>query len=267
MVSQAQADLWTLVLDRPLIASKELAEALRREVHRQPLDFRTRLLIRDSLAALGSAWGEERFSRWFSAAPEHDALDDIRRSSLGPAGFPSLIHRTVEPTQTDKVLQFLRELGQALPKPATIAAGGSIALMLAGVLTRRTEAIDIIDEVPIEIRSEHELLNQLAKRYALQLTRFQSHYLPTGWASRLKSFGMFGRLEVQLVDEYDVTLSKVFSAREKDRDDFRILVPVLDKQVLTRRLIDTTKSLQQEEQLRRQAEKNWYIVFGEPLPK
>ena len=141
-----------------------------------------------------------------------------------------------------------------------------MALILSGALSRRTEDIDIVDEIPLEIRSEHELLDHLAKRYGLRLAHFQSHYLPAGWASRLRLFETFGRLEVRLIDIYDIILSKIFSKREKDRDDLRALVTQIDKPLLARRMLDTTAALRQEPMLRSMAEENWYILYGEPLP-
>ena len=38
-----------------------------------------------------------------------------------------------------------------------------------------------------------------------------------------------------LLDVYDVFLSKLFSVREKDRDDLRVLIPQLSKDVLVRK--------------------------------
>jgi hypothetical protein len=104
------------------------------------------------------------------------------------------------------------------------------------------------------------------RRYRLRLAHFQSHYLPSGWDQRVHSLGTFGRLQVFLVDVYDVFLSKLFSRREKDRDDLRVLAPQLDKEILTRRLRETAAPLSSDPNLRPSAEQNWYILFGEPLP-
>ena len=45
------------------------------------------------------------------------------------------------------------------------------------------------------------------------------------WLDRVHSLAPFGRLQVYLVDRYDVFISKLFSIREKDRDDVRVLKP------------------------------------------
>jgi hypothetical protein len=76
---------------------------------------------------------------------------------------------------------------------------------------------------------------------------FQSHSLPAGYDERLHSEGRFGKLDVWLVDPYDVFLSKPFSARTEDRDDLRALVPRLSKDEIIARYLGSTKSLQAEE--------------------
>src|SRR5262249_42540960 len=133
-------------------------------------------------------------------------------------------------------------------------------------LVRATEDIDVVNEVPDEIRSQHKLLNDLRKRFGLQLTHFQSHYLPSGWEKRVHGLEPFGQLQVYLVDPIDLFLSKLFSKRAKDLDDLRALAPQLDKGTIVQRLRDTTADLMAEESLRQAGEKNWYIVYGEPLP-
>jgi hypothetical protein len=65
---------------------------------------------------------------------------------------------------------------------------------------------------------------------------------------------------------YDVFLSKLFSIRRKDMDDLRLLLPQMDKDILTHRLKDTTASMLASEELRKRAEQNWNILYGEPLP-
>lgn len=132
---------------------------------------------------------------------------------------------------------------------------------------RRTEDIDLVDELPAEIRSQHALLDRLEARYGLHLTHFQSHYLPDGWNQRLVSLGRFGSAQVFIVDPCDVYVSKLFSRREKDRDDLRAITPLLDKQVVIARLADSTHRLRREPSLADAARENWYILFGEPLPE
>ena len=172
----------------------------------------------------------------------------------------------MEPTRPETIRQFLRELGGHVHKSLILHVGGSAALILPGLLVRKTDDVDVVNEVPAELRSQPAVLDRLAERYGLHVRHFQSHYLPDGWENRLHSLGAHGQVNVFLVDPYDVFLSKLNSAREKDRDDLRVLAPQLDRDVLTRRLHDTMTRLLAEDQLRQNAEQNWYIIFGEALP-
>lgn len=261
----AARDLWVLVLDSPQIDPAQLAAAIERQMAGE-LDFRTRLLIRDAIQALTAVWGQGQLRQWIQNSPGRGKIEAIVREDLGPPGFPSLAARLMESTKAETVRQYLREMGAKLPRPASIAIGGSISLILSAHLSRHTEDIDVVDEVPAELRGQHELLENLARRYGLRLTHFQSHYLPAGWESRLTSLGRFGKLDVHVVDAHDVCLSKMFSVREKDRDDLRVLAPQLGKGPLADRLLATCASLVAEPGLRRHATENWYILFGDILP-
>lgn len=252
---------------RPVIDPAALAAALQRQVLQPNPDFRTRLLIRDSLAALLDFWGEQTFQQWLDSTPEKDQLIAARRCDLGPAGFTTLRGRLMPTTQPQNVLEFLRELGTRLPRPARIAVGGSIALIVSGQLQRGTEDIAVVDEVPVEIRNNHQLLDELATRFGIRMTHFQSHYLPSGWESRLHSLGRFGQLDVDLVDTYDIFVGKLFSARTKDQDDLRMLARQLDKSQIAQRLGDSGARLVSEASLKSHATRNWYVLYGEPLPE
>jgi hypothetical protein len=259
-------DLWSLVLDQLYVDPNDLAEAIKDQVGRKPLDYRTRLLIRDGVEALNKHWGAARLQAWLSHCPVRDEVEAIRQEDLGPAGFPYLAEQVMEPTRPETIKQFLRELGAQVHRPVRLQIGGSAALILPGYLSRRTQDLDVVDEIPPEIRALRTSLNKLLQRYRLQLTHFQSHYLPKGWEQRLHSLEPFGQLQVYLVDVYDVFLSKLFSGREKDRDDLRMLLPQLEKETLVRRLRDTTGPLRADANLLRQAEENWSILYGETLP-
>jgi hypothetical protein len=260
-------DLWTLTWGRPHVDPDALAAALEREVDTtSDLDFRTRLLIRDSVHALGRCWGRAQVDEWLGRLASRQRIEEILRSDLGPVGFPSLGERVMKSVDPERVLEYLRTLGMRVNQPARLAIGGSIALLLAGRLSRPTEDIDVVDEVPADIRSQHELLANLAARFGLQLTHFQSHYLPAGWENRVHHLGAFGSLQVVLVDALDIFMSKLFSPRDKDLDDLRMLKGQWDKGRLTERLLDTTAALLAEPGLRKHAESNWYVLYGEPLP-
>ena len=265
-MSVSQNDLWSLTDGRPQIDPQVLSLAVERQAGRPDLDYRTRLLIRDSLDALERHWGPERFASWLARSPLRGELEQIKRAEFDRPGFQTLHQRLMDATKPETFRQFLRELGERVPRAARIEIGGSGALILAGTLTRRTDDLDVVDEVPEELRSQHDLLDELAARYGLRLTHFQSHYLPSGWQGRLQSLGRFGRLDVLSVDPVDIFVGKLFSARTKDLDDLRVLAPQFDKSKIVDRFCESAGPLRNEKQLADHAARNWYIVFGETPP-
>ena len=124
----------------------------------------------------------------------------------------------------------------------------------------------MVDEVPAEVRTQHDLLAELSELHRLQLAHFQSHYLPDGWQRRVRTFGTFGDLQVDLVDPYDIFVGKLFSVRKKDKADLNALVGTLDSERVRNRLQDSTRSLRTEARLLEAAKENWYVLFGEDLP-
>lgn len=261
----AAHDLWSLLRSRHAIDPDDLAGAISVQIAAAPPDYRTRLLLRDALLALKEHWPADRFDAWLSKLPQL-ARAVLAERFEDQTGFPSLKKRIMNVTQPEQVQRFLRELGTLLPQRRRIVIGGSIALILATDLSRHTEDMDVVDEVPVEIRSLHGALDSLAQRYGLRITHFQSHYLPSGWASRTRSLGLFGNLEVHLVDVYDVCVSKLMSPREKDLDDLRQLADRLDRSALERRVIESAGAHLADAKLAAVAQRNWYILFGQELP-
>ena len=51
--------------------------------------------------------------------------------------------------------------------------------------------MDVVNELPEVIRSDHNLVNDLAAKYDLRLAHFASHYLPNNWQNRTRSVGIF----------------------------------------------------------------------------
>jgi len=265
MVVRAK-DLWSLA-HRQWVDAEELRAAVEDQVVRRDLDYRSRLLIRDSVKALQHYWGNERVESWLKGSPIGDEIVSICRGPWDDdRGFPFLMEQVMEPTRPETIQEFLQGVSTLVHRPTRIAVGGSIALILPGYLTRETQDLDVVDEVPQEIRSQHQKLAELEQRYRLQIAHFQQHYLPMRWQDRLHYLATFGDLTVYLVDAYDVFLSKLFSIRTKDGDDLRALKPHLDKATLARLLLDTCGSMLVAESLRERAVKNWYILYGEPLP-
>jgi hypothetical protein len=265
MPAQA-SDLWGLVWGTPEIDPHDLARAVEEQAADGGLDYRSRLLIRDSVEALREYWGPARVQEWLAPSPLRERIEMICREEFERPGFSTIKERLMDKTEPDKVHELLRELGTKIRQRLRLAIGGSIALILPGYLARATEDIDVVNELPPEIRKQHALLDELRKRYGLLLTHFQSRYLASGWDQRLHYLDTYGDMQVYLVDVYDVFLSKLFSGRSKDLDDMRMVWPHLDKEKLTQRLSDTTRPMLEAEELRKHAERNWYILFGETLP-
>ena len=84
MVAQAK-DLWSLIDSRIQIDPRDLTDAVEAQVASGDLDYRTRVLIRDSLKALRHYWGQSRVEAWLAASPAGD--DKVGAASL--AGAPA----------------------------------------------------------------------------------------------------------------------------------------------------------------------------------
>lgn len=258
--------LWELVWGKPEVDPTRLAAALEREAQRPDLDYRTESLIRDSADALEDYWGPARWGEWLVRSAARERIQHIRRLEFDKVGFTGLRGALVERTEADTVRQYLRQVGTRLRSTVEVTIGGSASLILVERLSRATDDIDLVDEVPEPIRSQHRLLDDLFDEYRLRLTHFQSHFLPSGWKDRRHGLEPFGNLRAYLVDELDIVLSKLFSNRPKDLRDIRLLLPGIDRERLLERLRDTCGALLGEADLRANAGHNWYILTGQKLP-
>jgi len=172
----------------------------------------------------------------------------------------------MDKTQPEHVRQFLEEAGRSLRSTVRVYVGGSVALILPGYIDRQTDDIDVVGEVPQDLRENYTLMDTLKERYSLYFGHVQPHYFAKGWQDRAHSLDTFGRLHVFLLDVYDVFLSKLFSVRDKDRDDLRVLIPQLDKAVLVRKFKELAGDFLAAQRLKDIATDNWKILFGEDLP-
>jgi hypothetical protein len=259
-------DLWNLVQDRPQIDPNDLADAVVTQVAEEALDYRTRLLIRDSIEALRHFWGSKKLDAWLAQCPFKERMRFICQEEFEKIGFPSLQRRIMDKTKPERVRQFFELVGQQLQHPVRVYVAGSIALILPGFLSRRTEDVGVVGEVPDEIRKNHALTDQLEKTFGLHFGHVQTHYFPMGWQDRAHSLDYFGGLQVFLLDVYDVFLSKLFSARLKDQEDLLVLAPQLEKAVLIEKLKTNASSFLAAPRLLQLAEGNWRILYGEVLP-
>ena len=255
---------WQVVKRGGAVRAIDLLRAIADPATTNSAEYRTGLLVRDATRALAKLWGEPVLRRRLEILKAPPSI--IRRlsdPSTDEVGFPSLEFRTMETTNPDDVRSMLRELGRAIHQPTQLIIGGSIALIMDALIIHETEDIDVVDEVPEPIRREHELLAEYVKRYGLQITHFQSHYLPDGWRSRIKSLDRFGSIDVFLVDPYDILTGKLFSRRSKDLDHIRHALKLLDAATLRDRVARTTAAYRRDELLLEAGLKNWYILTGE----
>ncbi len=259
-------DLWTLARLGPQIDPNDLTTAIEEQIGHDDLDYRSRLLIRDSIDALRSFWGPSRFSDWYEECSRRQEIEAICGEAFDEIGFPSIRKRLMDKKTPEQIRDFLETLGRRIRNETRIYVAGSCALILPGLMVRGTDDVDVVDEVPKEIRDEHELLDELQQLYSLHLGHVQRHYFPAGWQDRAHSYALFGRLSVYLVDVYDVFLSKLFSARIKDLGDLRILVPQIEKEILVDRFRNTCEGFLVAPRLKELASGNWQILFKEELP-
>src|SRR5438105_8024938 len=98
-------DLWSLVRGRPQIDPNDLADAVVQQAAEEPLDYRTRLLIRDSVDALAGYWGKQRVERWLTDCATHDKIDAICHDEYEKIGFPSIRKRLIAQTDPQTIEQ------------------------------------------------------------------------------------------------------------------------------------------------------------------
>jgi hypothetical protein len=261
-MSQEITPLWSLHRSQYVEASRFLA-AMEDQIDRNDLDYRSRLLIRDGLNAVENQWGVPRLKAWLDQSRHKDRLQAIRQEEFERVGFPSFQKRVMDFTNTETIESVFRTIGVHVRKPIKLVIGGSVALMLPGLVSRHTEDIDVVDELPPELRNEHRFLDSLKERFGIVLAHFQSHYLPPHWENRTHWHGEYENLTVYLVDAIDVFVSKLFGARDKDQSDLQVLIGQLDRQAILERITNHCQPLLADAKLREQAIQNWYILTGD----
>ncbi len=257
---------WNIVWGQPYIDSNRLALAIEQELLRNPQpDFRTRLLIRDSVQALQSFDRSKTFSKWLDGSAVKAKIEAILQENLGESGFHNIKDRLVTNIKRNELEQVFELLGRNIRKPLEVCIAGSIPALISELTARPTDDIDFIDEVPSEIREQRETLKQIAQKYGLTLGHVQSHYLPSNWQSRRHYLGEYGNLRVYVADEYDIFVSKLSSKLEKHQDDLRVMSARLDKDKVRERLFTEGKPFLESEHDRPTIEANWQFIYREPL--
>jgi hypothetical protein len=159
--------------------------------------------------------------------------------------------------------QVLQLLGAAIHGRVEIDIAGSVPTLVTGLTARPTDDIDLVNEVPAEIRRQRNTLQKIKTEYGLKLG--QAHYLPADWQQRRRSLGDFGGLRAYLVDPADIFVSKLSSRQEKHIQDLRVMAKELDKTSLRRRLLENGRAFVEDPYMRGQIEANWQFIFQEAL--
>ncbi len=267
-MSQAPAalDPWRLVWGQPYIDSRTLAAAIEQGLAQSDHpDFRTRLLVRDAAVALRSYWGSRRFEQWLAASPAGRRIHEIMSEDLGEPGYSTIRRRLVDGIDSTQLRQIFELLGRNIHGRVEVHIAGSVPTLIKGLTARPTDDIDLVDEVPQEIRRQRDVLRQIEDDFGLKLGHVQSHYLPPHWRDRRQWLGDFGGLRVYLLDEYDIFVSKLSSKQEKHQLDLRVLALKLDKEKARHRLLTDGHTFLDDPNLRPQIEENWRFIFQEPL--
>ena len=124
------------------------------------LDWRTLQLIKEGWHALEHMDGGTSLDPYLSRRNAREIRELIRARTIASGDshrevkFPSLKDRLMPHLSPTTIRQFLRELGTAIARPVVITVGGAGSLILRGLLARATEDVDVVDEIPLEIRDE-----------------------------------------------------------------------------------------------------------------
>jgi len=182
--------------------SQTLAAAIEQDLGRnaEP-DFRTRLLVRDATTAIRSFWGSRRFARWLAESPVGPRIRTILKEDFGQLGFSTIRRRFVDTIDDSQLCQIFDMLGRNIPGRVEVHIAGSIPTLIKGLTARPTIDIDIVDEVPAEIRRQRTILRKIKTDFGLTLGHMQSHDLPAHWQNRRQWLGDFGGLRVYVVEE------------------------------------------------------------------
>ena len=168
-------------------------------------------------------------------------------------------------TTAEKILEFLRKISSRLTVETRIVIGGASALILDHLVQRITHDVDVVDEIPQSLRQMRSDLEVAEAAYQLQLTHFQSHYLPERWEERLISLPPMRRLQAFRVDSLDVFVGKLFSGRTKDARDLAALSGHFGHDLVERHLRFYGRKLASDPKLLGCLQENWYVLYGEEL--
>jgi len=243
--------LWDLVSTQSELPPQQLAAALREQCQQGLDDPRTRQLAYECSLAL-QGWNVE--------------IPQVPKGPEPTGKFASLQRRVNLVTTAEHILSFLREISLSLTVECEVIVGGASSLILDHLIQRATEDVDLVDEVPAPIRELRDTLQRAESIYHLHLAHFQSHYLPSGWQSRLTSLPSLRKLTVWRVSSLDVFAGKLFSRREKDLRDLAALRGAFAPALVRSHVEQFCSELLADAKLRSQFQDNWYVLYGEEFP-
>src|SRR5207245_2476239 len=125
-------------------------------------------------------------------------IHTILQEELGPPGYRNIRRRLVSNVGSNEIHQIFSLLGERVQDSIDVYIAGSIPTLIQGLTARPTDDIDIVNEVPAQIRKQADLLKRIRSEYGLTLGHVQSHYLPANWQQRRRFLGDFGGLHVYL---------------------------------------------------------------------
>lgn len=260
--ADAVEELWRLVRTGEAIDTTHLWDVLAKiGRHGDDEDERTRLLIKQMREALAKHFGEA-FVR-YRLGPDVRFTAEDAAQFLDGRGFHHLEDRVQDVTNPETLFALLRDLGTRVREPVTLIIGGSLSLMLDSLVVRKTDDVDITDEVPRAIREDPALIDEMERKHGLRIAHFQSHYLPNNWANRTKAIGQFGTIDARRVDPVDVLVAKLFSKRARDFRDLRAALSRIDRESIVDRVRHNTRDLQSDPFALEAAKHNWYVLTGE----
>src|SRR5207253_8365713 len=184
-----------------------------------------------------SYWGPQKFAHWLKKSSVRNKIRTILTEKLGQEGFHNIRGRLVTNVGSSEIQQIFSILGQSVRDSIDVYIAGSIPTMIQGLTARPTDDIDIVNEIPEEIRKQRHILKKIRAEYGLTLGHVQSHYLPANWQQRRRFLGDFGGLHVYMVDVVDIFVSKLSSKQEKHKQDLRVLANNLNKEEIKSRLL------------------------------
>jgi hypothetical protein len=143
-------------------------------------------------------------------------------------------------------LGFLRAVDKALKRPTEIHCIGGFALQLLLQASRPTGDVDFVQSVPdeagVHLTEVAGRNTELAVEHKLYLNFVKVTEPPSGYATRLLDAtpGDLKRLEIKVLDPYDLVLTKLERNSPRDREDVKALILELglDADVLRTRFDD-----------------------------